>query len=67
MDAQRFRIGGGKHLKKLHLGLIERLFRFVMDFWGYQEVLNGGRPPAKTPPLWDGHAAERIVNVIKSL
>jgi len=33
----------------------------------YQEIRNGGQRPAKTPPLWDGHAAERIVNVINSL
>ncbi|MGB2797700.1 MAG: UDP-N-acetylglucosamine 2-epimerase [Phycisphaerae bacterium] len=31
---------------------------------GYRAIMRGdGRPPA-TPPLWDGHAAERIVKIM---
>ena len=29
-----------------------------------QHVLNGGRKPAAIPPLWDGHAAERIAGIL---
>ena len=27
-------------------------------------VVSGGRHPARVPPLWDGHAAERIASII---
>ncbi len=30
-----------------------------------QEVLGSPRPPRQVPPLWDGHAAERIVAAIR--
>ena len=30
----------------------------------YQKVTNGDSMTCKTPPLWDGHAAERIVKII---
>jgi UDP-N-acetylglucosamine 2-epimerase (non-hydrolysing) len=29
-----------------------------------ERVLDGDRPPARRPPLWDGHAAERIAAVL---
>jgi UDP-N-acetylglucosamine 2-epimerase (non-hydrolysing) len=29
-----------------------------------EEILEGGRPPARAPALWDGHAAERIADVV---
>jgi len=29
-----------------------------------EEILRDGGPPARVPPLWDGHAAERIVDVV---
>jgi UDP-N-acetylglucosamine 2-epimerase (non-hydrolysing) len=29
-----------------------------------EQVLRGGWPPARTPALWDGHAAERIADVV---
>jgi UDP-N-acetylglucosamine 2-epimerase (non-hydrolysing) len=28
-------------------------------------LLDGGRPSATVPPLWDGHAAERVVEVLE--
>ena len=30
-----------------------------------EEVLNGNWPQGKRPPLWDGHAAERIVRILR--
>ena len=30
----------------------------------YKKALNGHKRDIKTPPLWDGHAAERIVKII---
>jgi UDP-N-acetylglucosamine 2-epimerase (non-hydrolysing) len=27
-------------------------------------ILDGDRPPQRCPPLWDGHAAERVVDVL---
>jgi UDP-N-acetylglucosamine 2-epimerase (non-hydrolysing) len=30
------------------------------------EILGGGPPPRRVPPLWDGHAAERLVDGILS-
>jgi UDP-N-acetylglucosamine 2-epimerase (non-hydrolysing) len=30
-------------------------------------LLDGGRPSATVPPLWDGHAAERVVEVLAKL
>ncbi|MCI0350772.1 MAG: UDP-N-acetylglucosamine 2-epimerase (non-hydrolyzing) [Acidobacteriales bacterium] len=30
------------------------------------KVLNGGRKPARIPPLWDGRASERIADVLQS-
>lgn len=32
---------------------------------GFETVLSGDQPEAVQPPLWDGHAAERIVDVIQ--
>lgn len=31
----------------------------------FKKVLNGGSKKGSVPPLWDGHAAERIVEIIK--
>jgi len=28
-------------------------------------LLDGGRPSATVPPLWDGHAAERVEEVLE--
>ena len=30
-------------------------------------LLDGGRPSATVPPLWDGHAAERVLEVLEKL
>ncbi len=30
-----------------------------------QALLDAGRPPGTVPPLWDGHAAERVVDVLE--
>jgi UDP-N-acetylglucosamine 2-epimerase (non-hydrolysing) len=30
----------------------------------YRDTMRTGRPQLKTPPLWDGHAAERIVEIL---
>jgi len=32
-----------------------------------QKIVNGRRPETRVPPLWDGHAAERIVSELLSL
>jgi UDP-N-acetylglucosamine 2-epimerase (non-hydrolysing) len=29
-----------------------------------EDILRDGPPPLRVPPLWDGHAAERIVDVV---
>lgn len=29
-----------------------------------ERILAGDRPPARVPPLWDGHAAERVVEIL---
>ena len=29
-----------------------------------ERILGGDRPPARRPPLWDGRAAERVVDVL---
>ena len=29
-----------------------------------EEILQNRRPPGRIPPLWDGHTAERILNVL---
>ena len=31
---------------------------------GYREAVSGGGRPPQDPPLWDGHAAERIVKIL---
>ncbi len=31
---------------------------------GYRSAINGDGRPTRTPPLWDGHAAERIVTIL---
>ncbi len=31
-----------------------------------QRILDGERPAGKRPPLWDGHAGERIASVLAS-
>jgi hypothetical protein len=31
----------------------------------YHEVMTSPRPPGRTPPLWDGGAAGRIVEVLR--
>ena len=30
----------------------------------FRDVMDGGGPPCRIPPLWDGHAAERIVEIL---
>lgn len=35
----------------------------IIDAW---RSVAGARPAAGTPPLWDGHAAERIVDVLRT-
>jgi len=30
-------------------------------------LLDGGRPSGTVPPLWDGHAAERVVEVLEEV
>jgi UDP-N-acetylglucosamine 2-epimerase (non-hydrolysing) len=30
----------------------------------YRDIMNNGIPSHRTPPLWDGRAAERIANII---
>jgi UDP-N-acetylglucosamine 2-epimerase (non-hydrolysing) len=32
----------------------------------FQDVMNGRAPEPRTPPLWDGQAAQRIVKIIES-
>ncbi len=31
---------------------------------GYHRVISKSQPASQTPPLWDGHAAERIVDIL---
>ncbi len=31
---------------------------------GFEEVINGGKIKGKVPPMWDGKAAERIVDIL---
>jgi len=42
--------------------LIGRNFEEIMDV--YDDVLTGHAKKGQIPPLWDGHAAERIVKII---
>jgi len=30
----------------------------------YRQVMNGGLSEPQLPPLWDGHASERIVRIL---
>jgi UDP-N-acetylglucosamine 2-epimerase (non-hydrolysing) len=32
-----------------------------------ERVLDGDRPPPRRPPLWDGHAAERVADVLAAI
>ena len=31
---------------------------------GYRSIMDGSEPEPQTPPLWDGHAAERIAGIL---
>ena len=33
----------------------------------YEKIMSGGNKKGTIPPLWDGHSAERIVEVLDSL